>query len=137
MADTPIDIEAKIKGLQLRYLERPQSELLIVMPNPYPGVYYRVNIDFAEYTSLCPFAPSQPDFAHVYIDYVPRDKIVELKSLKYYLTSYRMCRVVYEEANNSIFEDLSAALKPVELKVRMQWNIRGGTGVVTERSTTG
>lgn len=135
MGDIPGEIESRIRSLQVSYLDHPQPELLVTIPNPHPEVYYHVSIDFSEYTSLCPFAPSQPDFARVYIDYVPHEKIVELKSLKYYLTSYRMCRLVYEEANNLIFEHLREALEPAQIKVRMQWNVRGGTGVVTERTS--
>ena len=122
------EIKKKVKNLRLRYKAYPQKELLIAMPNPYLDREYEEEMVTSELTSLCPLNPGQPDYATLTIKYVPDKQIIELKSLKFYLASYRMVEIFYEEATNRILEDLVNAVKPKRLEILAEWNIRGGIG---------
>jgi 7-cyano-7-deazaguanine reductase len=116
----------KIQALKLEYMDRPRPELLLVMPNPYPDREYEVQVTSPEFTALCPVNPGQPDFATVTIKYVPLKSIVEFKSLKLYLTSFRTVSIFYEESTNRILEDLVKIVKPRSMEIVSEWNIRGG-----------
>ncbi|MDD5398824.1 MAG: preQ(1) synthase [Dehalococcoidia bacterium] len=96
------------------------------MPNPYMGRDYRIEVVAPEFTALCPINEGQPDFATITIKYVPDKSIIEFKSLKLYLTSYRTVRTFYEESTNRILEDLVKTLKPKSMEIISEWNIRGG-----------
>jgi len=120
------DVKRKVKNLKLKYGKQPQKELLIVIPNPYPEREYEEEIVTGEFTSLCPLSPGQPDYATLTITYVPDRQILELKSLKFYLASYRMVETFYEEATNRILDDLVTAIKPRSMEIVADWNIRGG-----------
>ena len=122
------EIKRKVKDLKLKYKAYPQKELLIAMPNPYPDREYEEEMVTSELTSLCPLNPGQPDYATLTIKYVPDKQIIELKSLKFYLASYRMVEIFYEEATNRILEDLVNAVKPKRMEILAEWNIRGGVG---------
>jgi len=124
----------KANSLKLEYKSYPQKELLITMPNPYPGKEYEEEIVSSEFTSLCPLNPGQPDYATLIIKYVPDQEIIELKSLKFYLTSYRMVETFYEEATNRILDDLVNAVKPKRMDIVAEWNIRGGIGTKVRTS---
>jgi 7-cyano-7-deazaguanine reductase len=121
-------LKKKVKELKLEYKGRPQPELLIAMPNPYPKRDYEEEMVTGEFTTLCPLNPGQPDYATIAIKYVPDKQIVELKSLKFYLTSYRMVEIFFEEATNRILDDLVSIVKPKSMEVVTEWNIRGGIG---------
>jgi len=103
---------------------KPSRELEAV-PNPNPDRDYEVAIEAPEFTCLCP-RTGQPDFATVRITYIPDQFIVELKSLKLYLWSYRDEGAFHEAVTNKILDDLVAALKPRWMKVTADFNIRGG-----------
>lgn len=118
----------RIQSLNLEYLDRPQPELLVVMPNPYPDREYEVLVTSPEFTALCPVNPGQPDFATLTIKYVPNKSIIEFKSLKLYLTSFRTVCIFYEESTNRILDDLVKAVKPRAMEIVSEWNIRGGIG---------
>jgi 7-cyano-7-deazaguanine reductase len=122
------DLRDKIKNLKLEYKAQPQKELLIAIPNPYTHREYEEEIVTSEFTSLCPLNPGQPDWATLTIKYVPDKHIVELKSLKFYLASYRMVQIFFEEATNRIMDDLVNAVKPKRMDIVADWNIRGGMG---------
>jgi 7-cyano-7-deazaguanine reductase len=122
------EIKRKVKDLKLKYKAYPQKELLIAMPNPYPDREYEEEMVTSELTCLCPLNPGQPDYATLTIKYVPDKQIIELKSLKFYLASYRMVEIFYEEATNSILEDLVNAVRPKRMEILAEWNIRGGIG---------
>ena len=122
------DLEKRVKNLKLKYKSQPQKELLIAMPNPHADTEYEEEIVTSEFTSLCPLNPGQPDYATLNIKYVPDKQIIELKSLKFYLTSYRMVEIFFEEATNRILEDLVNAVKPKKLEILAEWNVRGGIG---------
>lgn len=122
------EIKKRVRELKLQYKPHHQKELLIAIPNPYPDREYEVEITTGEFTTLCPLNPGQPDYATLTIRYVPDRHIIELKSLKFYLTSYRMVEIFYETATNQVLEDLVEAVKPRRMEVIAEWNIRGGIG---------
>ena len=122
------ELKKRVKSLSLKYKAYPQKELLIAMPNPYPDREYEEEMVTSEFTCLCPLNPGQPDYATLTIKYVPDKQIIELKSLKFYLASYRMVEIFYEEATNRILEDLVNAVKPKGMEILAEWNIRGGIG---------
>jgi 7-cyano-7-deazaguanine reductase len=122
------ELKKKVRSLKLEYKANPQKELLIAMPNPYPDRDYEEETVTSEFTSLCPLNPGQPDYATLTIKYAPDKQIIELKSLKFYLASYRMVEIFYEEATNRILDDLVNAVKPRRMEILAEWNIRGGIG---------
>lgn len=122
------EIKKRVRSLKLKYKSYPQKELLIAMPNPYPDREYEEEMVTSELTCLCPLNPGQPDYAALTIKYAPDKQILELKSLKFYLASYRMVEIFYEEATNRILEDLVNAVKPRRMEILAEWNIRGGVG---------
>lgn len=117
---------ARVKGLKMTFLDRPQPELLIPVPNPCPKVDYMITVTSPEYTSLCPLAPTQPDFATIVIEYWPKKFIVELKSLKFYLASYRNVEIFHEAVVGNIIEDLFVCCMPKYMTVKGDFTIRGG-----------
>lgn len=98
-------------------------------PNPSKERDYTIEITFPEFTCLCPRS-GYPDFAKIEINYVPNDLIVELKSLKLYLNSYRNTHISHEEATNKIFSDISNAIKPKQLTVVGDFHPRGNVHTV-------
>lgn len=109
-------------------------EALELVENEYPERNTRVEIVSPEFTCLCPGKRDQPDFGTISIEYVPDETIVELKSLKYYLVSYRDVEIYHEPATNQILEDIVEACEPRWIRVTGQFNVRGGitTDVVVE-----
>ncbi len=96
-----------------------------VVQNPYPGKDYTVNIEFPEFTCVCP-RTGLPDFATIKIEYIPDKLIVELKSLKLYFITYRNEGIFHEKVVNNILEDFCAACKPRSAKIVGEFNVRGG-----------
>src|SRR6202044_2039372 len=90
---------------------RPEDAVLERVPNPQPDTLYCVRFTAPEFTSLCPVT-GQPDFAHLVIDYAPRAWLVESKSLKLYLQSFRNHGAFHEDCTVRIGKDLVALLKP-------------------------
>jgi 7-cyano-7-deazaguanine reductase len=109
------------------------SKELVALENPHPGRDYEIRCETPELTCVCPMT-GQPDFATVTITYVPAASIVELKSLKLYLWSYRDEGAFHEDVTNRILDDLIAALSPKRLTVRTDWLVRGGIHSVVEAS---
>ena len=99
--------------------------VLEMIPNPSPEQQYNIKLVSSEYTSLCPVT-GQPDFGQIEINYVPTEVIVETKSLKMYLASYRNEKTFNEAAVNSMLEDLVALLKPERIEVKGTFAQRGG-----------
>ena len=122
------ELKGKVKSLKLEYKAYPQKELLIAMPNPCPDREYEEEMVTSEFTTLCPLNPGQPDYATLNIKYAPAKEIIELKSLKFYLASYRMVEMFYEAVTNQILDDLVGAVKPKRMEIVAEWNIRGGIG---------
>ncbi len=109
------------------------TAILETFPNQYPGRRYEVHITCPEFTAVCP-RTGQPDFATIRITYVPDRKIVELKSLKLYLHSYRDQGIFHEHVTNRILDDFVAACEPLRCEVVGDFNVRGGIKtVVTAR----
>ncbi|GAC1309319.1 MAG: preQ(1) synthase [Acidimicrobiales bacterium] len=107
------------------------SRNLVAIPNPHQGRDYEVRCDTSEFTCICPVT-GQPDFATVRITYVPGPSIVELKSLKQYLWSYRDEGAFHEDVTNRILDDLCAAIDPRRMTVTTDWLVRGGIHTVVE-----
>ncbi len=103
----------------------PEAAVLETVPNPHPGTTYLVRFTCPEFTTLCPIT-GQPDFAHLVIDYVPVDRLVESKSLKLYLTSYRNQGTFHEGCTVGIARRLTQALAPAWLRIAGYWYPRGG-----------
>ena len=103
----------------------PDQALLETVANPHPGTDYVVRFTVPEFTSLCPVT-GQPDFAHLVIDYVPDQLIVESKSLKLYLVSFRNHQSFHEACTLDIAKKLQGLLDPKWLRLGGYWYPRGG-----------
>ena len=103
----------------------PDEAVLDYVPNPRIGRQYLVRFVAPEFTSLCPVT-GQPDFAHIVIDYVPGDTIVESKSLKLFLASFRNHAAFHEACTVGIGERLVAEMMPQWLRIGGYWYPRGG-----------
>jgi len=112
------------------------SKDLVAVDNPHPGRDYDVQCESPEFTCLCPMT-GQPDFADVIITYVPDAKLVELKSLKLYLWSYRDEGAFHEDVTNRILDDLLAAIAPRRMTVQTRWKVRGGITTIVTASHPG
>ena len=99
--------------------------MIETVPNPHSEVAYLVRFTCPEFTSICPVT-GQPDFAHLVIDYVPRGHLVESKSLKLYLTSFRDQGSFHEDCTIKIARRLVKELDPVWLRIGGYWYPRGG-----------
>ena len=106
--------------------EKPEFELF---ENPRPEREYCITIRCPEFTSVCP-RTGQPDFGEIVIEYCPGELCVELKSLKFYMQSYRNRGIFYEALTNEILDDLCGAVKPRRMKVTARFTPRGG--IITE-----
>jgi 7-cyano-7-deazaguanine reductase len=103
----------------------PEMARLERVANPHPGRRYLVRFTCPEFTSLCPLT-GQPDFAHIMLDYVPGGWIVESKSLKLFLFSFRNEGAFHEACTLTIAERVAALLDPVWLRIGAYWYPRGG-----------
>ncbi len=103
----------------------PEAAVLESAPNPHPGTDYLVRFTAPEFTSLCPMT-GQPDFAHLVVDYVPARKIVESKSLKLFLGSFRNHGAFHEDCTVTIGKRIEQAIKPKWLRIGGYWYPRGG-----------
>jgi 7-cyano-7-deazaguanine reductase len=114
------------------------SRTLETFPNPAPHRDYRIHMQIPEFTCLCP-KTGQPDFATLYLDYIPDALCVELKSLKLYVWSFRDQGAFHEAVTNRIADDLAAALAPRYLRLTARFYVRGGifTTVVAEQRKPG
>ena len=103
----------------------PEGAVLERVPNPEPGSAYLVRFTAPEFTSLCPLT-GQPDFAHIVLDYVPGGWLVESKSLKFYLASFRNHGAFHEACTMQIAKRLVELLEPGWLRIGAYWYPRGG-----------
>ncbi len=103
----------------------PEEAHLEAVPNPQSGVRYVIRFTCPEFTSLCPVT-GQPDFAHLMLDYVPNKLIVESKSLKLYLASFRNHAAFHEDCTVGIARRLMDTLSPTWLRMGGYWYPRGG-----------
>lgn len=117
---------------KIKYGEREIAEGdLITFPNPRIGRRYNIDISLPEFTCKCPFS-GYPDFATIYITYIPDEKVVELKALKLYINSYRDRYISHEESTNQILDDFVSACDPLEVTVKADFNPRGNVHTVVE-----
>lgn len=107
----------------------PSRDVLETFPNQFPTRDYLVEIICPEFTSVCP-KTGQPDFGTLTIRYVPDQKVVELKSLKFYLQSFRNAGIFYEHVTNRILEDLVAVVMPRRMTLVSRFTPRGGISSV-------
>jgi 7-cyano-7-deazaguanine reductase len=105
--------------------ESPEAAVLEMVPNPHSGEAYLVRFTCPEFTSLCPVT-GQPDFAHIMIDYVPGDVLVESKSLKLFMGSFRNHAAFHEDCTVGIARRLVGELAPQWLRIGGYWYPRGG-----------
>lgn len=114
------------------------SRELETFDNPNPDRDYRIHMEIPEFTCLCP-KTGQPDFATLYLDYVPDRKCVELKSLKLYIWSYRNEGAFHEAVTNRILDDLAKVTQPRFMRLTAKFYVRGGifTSVVAEHRKPG
>ena len=114
------------------------NKTLDVFPNPAPQRDFQIHIQIPEFTCLCPMT-GQPDFATLFLDYVPDKKCVELKSLKLYTWSFRNEGAYHEKVTNQILDDIVKAIAPRFARLTAKWYVRGGifTNVVAEHRKKG
>jgi 7-cyano-7-deazaguanine reductase len=112
-------------GGESRIPDSPDEAALETVVNPHQDVDYLVRFTCPEFTSLCPMT-GQPDFAHLVIDYVPDDALVESKSLKLFLASFRNHGAFHEACTVTIARRLEAAMAPKWLRIGGYWYPRGG-----------
>ncbi|MBT8432037.1 MAG: preQ(1) synthase [Altererythrobacter sp.] len=122
MSDTP---KPQFLGKQSDLPDSPEKAQLDYVPNPREGTLYLVRFAAPEFTSLCPVT-GQPDFAHLVIDYAPGNSIVESKSLKLFLGSFRNHSGFHEDVTVGIGQRLAAEMKPQWLRIGGYWYPRGG-----------
>lgn len=94
---------------------------------------YTITIVIPEYTSVCP-KTGNPDFGTITIQYQPKDRVIELKSLKEYIFAYRNLGIFYENAVNRILKDIVSSIKPLWISVKGQFTPRGGIHSIVEAS---
>lgn len=114
-------------------LNAQPSKVLETFPNPNPNRDFHIHMEIPEFTCLCP-KTGQPDFAVIYLDYIPDQQCVELKSLKLYIVSFRNEGCFHEAVTNRILDDLIAVTNPKFMRVTAKFFVRGGvfTNVVAE-----
>jgi 7-cyano-7-deazaguanine reductase len=112
-------------GQPSRLPARPEEAVLERVPNPHPGTRYCVRFVCPEFTSLCPLT-GQPDFAHLVLDYVPEAWLVESKSLKLYLASFRNHGAFHEACTLDVAKRVVELLSPAWLRIGGYWYPRGG-----------
>lgn len=120
--------ELKNLGKITNYKFEYSPEFLEAIENKNGGKNYFVKLTSEEFTCVCPIT-HQPDFAKIIIRYIPDEKLVESKSLKLYLTSFRNTGIFHEEAVNRIADDLIKLLNPKYLEVHGIFSVRGGIAI--------
>jgi 7-cyano-7-deazaguanine reductase len=103
----------------------PEDAVIEHVANPHPGTLYLVRLACPEFTALCPLS-GQPDFAHLVIDYVPQKRLLESRSLKLYLGSFRNHGAFHEDCTVTIARRIVAAIEPIWLRIGGYWYPRGG-----------
>ena len=128
---------AKAEGLYLPFDGEEKIKASILETFPYKGNKQVITYKTTEFSSVCPFS-GLPDYGTLILDYIPKQKIVELKSLKYYIISYRSVGIYQEPMTNQFFNDLYTCLSPTYMKLTTIYNTRGGidTTCVMEKGTS-
>lgn len=116
-------------ALDVRSADAVRPDVLETFAYEYPGSPAVVEIDTDEFTAVCPWS-GLPDFGRLVIRYLPGDRILELRSLKYYLLSYRSVGIFQEHAANRILNDLVRVCNPGWMELELDYRIRGGIHTV-------
>lgn len=123
------ELREQYESLDYRLVGRPETAIdaacLLTFAYEYPEQPAEVVIDTDEFTALCPWT-GLPDYGTLTLTYIPAASCLELKSLKYYLLSFRDVGIVQEHAANRILKDLVTCCQPAWLKVVLDYKIRGG-----------
>jgi 7-cyano-7-deazaguanine reductase len=119
------DIDLTQLGREIRRFDSPETAILERVPNPHPGTLYLARFAVPEFTSLCPVT-GQPDFAHLVIDYAPDQWLIESKSLKLYLGSFRNHGAFHEDCTVGIAKKIVEIASPRWLRIGGYWYPRGG-----------
>ena len=129
-------VEAEGKRFPFDGVESLTPDVLETFPYEYAGREAVVEVSTDEWSCVCPFS-GLPDFGTLTIRYLPVEGCIELKSLKYYLTSYRNVGIYQEHAANRLLDDLSACCEPQWIEIVLDYRLRGGlhTVVTVERGT--
>ncbi len=109
-----------------------KREILRTFPYENKGKDITIKLETDEFSAVCPWS-GLPDYGEIILEYVPSDVILELKSFKYYLYTYRNVGIYQEHAVNRIFDDVEKVLKPKKMKITLVYNIRGGIKNTTVR----
>ena len=117
--------ESLDRQVQVREEAAIDAECLLTFEYEYPEQESEVSIDTDEFTAVCPWT-GLPDYGTLQVTYVPGHDCIELKSLKYYLLSFRDVGIVQEHAANRILQDLVACCRPRRMKVTLDYKVRGG-----------
>jgi 7-cyano-7-deazaguanine reductase len=117
--------DVKLLGHKVRVPTSPDEAVLERVPNPQRDTPYVARFVVPEFTSLCPVT-GQPDFAHLVIDYVPGPWLLESKSLKLYMASFRNHGAFHEDCTVSIGRRIAEVIKPVYIRIGGYWYPRGG-----------
>jgi 7-cyano-7-deazaguanine reductase len=115
-------------GKKAKIPRTPQKAVLETFQNAHQGTDYVVRLSAPEFTTLCPIT-GQPDFASIVIDYVPSDRLVESKSLKLFLGSFRNYGAFHEDCTVYIHDRLKETMSPKFIRVTGIWNARGGIAI--------
>jgi len=107
-------------------------DALETFPYEYPGKKIVVTIETDEFTAVCPWS-GLPDYGRVTVEYIPRTSVLELRSFKYYLLSYRAVGIYQEHVANRILEDLIRVTSPLWMKVTVEYRVRGGIHTTVSR----
>ncbi len=130
MTTVPMDSE-KLKDMRFdaQGVEAVARDVLVMIPYTFPR-RTEITVSTDEFSAVCPWS-GLPDYARLTVRYLPGDRYVELKSFKYYVTSFRNVGIFQEDATNLILEHLVEALDPLFIEVQLDYNVRGGFHTVT------
>ena len=123
------ELQREYEALDKRLEGGSEAEIdagcLLAFDYEYPGQEAEIVVDTDEFTAVCPWT-GLPDLGVLTVSYVPDRSCIELKSLKYYLLSYRSVGIVQEHAANRILNDLVSACQPLRMTVKLDYKVRGG-----------
>ncbi|MEM6603596.1 MAG: preQ(1) synthase [Pseudomonadota bacterium] len=118
-------LKTEFLGSQSPQAQRPEDAIIEAVPNPHADIDYVARFICPEFTSICPVT-SQPDFAHIVIDYIPDQYLAESKSLKLFMQSFRNHGAFHEDCTITVAKRICDAIKPRWLRIGGSWYPRGG-----------
>lgn len=124
MSDTTALTKLGAKETKYKFT-KPDKKIFETFQNQHPDVFYMAPFECFEFTSLCP-KTGQPDYAKIHINYIPREKCIESKSMKLYLNTFRNSGEFMEDIANRIMKDIRTVIDPWYVEVYADFNSRGG-----------